>query len=275
VFNGFRPDQDLGPWRQALERVEHEELLLADPVLDLVAYGQAVERIPAASYCFLNSYSVIRHDGWLELMRSIASGPRVGAVGATGSWASQSSHIRYELGLGGPYRRVFASREATHRVFAALDPHTPKVPAPSSRLELVRRTVRSLLTYTVAFPTFPAPHLRSNCMLIGREVWSRALGKAPTEKLAAYRVESGRKGITARLKAMGLLVLVAGHDGRAYEPADWPASQTFWQGEQRNLLVEDNQTRAYDEGDAEVRSVLSGYAWGLRAEPSLLASGLS
>jgi hypothetical protein len=61
---------------------------------------------------------------------------------------------------------------------------------------------------------------------------------------------------------MGLRVLVAGRNGRAYESSEWPASRTLWQGNQENLLVDDNQTRSYQEGDDDVRRALSGFAWG-------------
>jgi hypothetical protein len=267
LFNGFRRDEDLTPWRLCLQHVKHEELGIANPVLDLAAYRQAVEHIPAARYCFLNSYSVIRQDGWLELMGSIASGPGVGAVGASGSWGSQSSHARYALGLGGAYRDVFGDRRATNQVFAGLSADTPATNSPAGPLSRALSGARGLMVYSVAFPAFPSPHLRSNCLLIDRDLWLRVCGRTPRDKLAAYRVESGRRGITARLRAMGLRVLVAGRDGRGYDAPEWAASRTFWQGDQENLLVEDNQTRTYLHGDHEVRRVLSGYAWGSQADP--------
>ncbi len=274
LLNGFRADQDLAPWRRALKHLQHEELRIADPVLDLAAYRQAVELVPAARYCFLNSYSVVRADGWLELMTSIASRPGVGAVGASGSWGSQFSHTRYNLGLGGPYRPVFADRGATNRVFAGMSlDDTPTASLLSSRLRLAFAAARELIAHSVAFPAFPSPHLRSNCLMIDRDVWMRVCRQAPSDKFGAYRLESGRRGITPRLKAMGLRALVVGRDGRSYETSEWPASRTFWQGNQENLLVEDNQTRVYQYGDPEVRAVLSGYAWGSQADPT--AAGLS
>lgn len=51
LFNGFRPHQDLTAWRRALEHVAHEELGLASPMVDLAAYRQAVELVPARRYC--------------------------------------------------------------------------------------------------------------------------------------------------------------------------------------------------------------------------------
>jgi hypothetical protein len=267
LFNGFTAEDDLSPWRRLLAGLEHEELRLERPVVDLAAYIQAAQRIGATRYCFLNSHSVIRTDRWLALLTSIAARPGVGAVGATGSWASQASYLRLDLALGGPYRRVFADRVATIRTLASLSPDKlPPAPAPDP-LRGALSGGRTLLNYTIAYASFPCPHLRTNCFLIDRDVWLQVCSGLPTDKGEAYLFESGRRGMTARLKATGLRVLVAGRDGRAYEASEWAASRTFWQGNQENLLVEDNQTRSYRDGDVNVRRALSGFAWGRLADP--------
>jgi hypothetical protein len=67
---------------------------------------------------------------------------------------------------------------------------------------------------------------------------------------------------------MGLKVMVVGRDGIGYQPDEWPLSETFWQGEQSNLLVADNNTANYTFGDAATRSHLSCFAWGDQAAPS-------
>jgi hypothetical protein len=268
LFNGFRPDQDLAPWQRCLEHVRHEALRIESPVLDLAAYRQAVELVPAARYCFLNSYSVIRADGWLELMRAAASARRVGAVGASGSWGSQFSHVRYAFGLGGPYREVFGDRRSANQVFTGLSAHTRGDPVPTGFMRRALTAAHAMFVYSRAFPSFPSPHLRTNCLLIDRDLWLRVSGADPRDKLAAYRVESGRRSLTARITAMGLRVVVVGRDGCAYESPEWPRSETFWQGNQENLLVEDNQTRTYLDGDAEVRRLLSAYAWGRQSDPA-------
>jgi hypothetical protein len=128
----------------------------------------------------------------------------------------------------------------------------------------------------VQFADFPSPHLRTNALLVDRERWLDVCRPSPRDKLAAHRLESGRRGITARLTAMGLRVVVVGRDGRAYERSQWPDSRTFWQSSQENLLVADNQTRAYADGDAQRRRVLSGYAWGFQANATgVQSSGMA
>jgi hypothetical protein len=61
---------------------------------------------------------------------------------------------------------------------------------------------------------------------------------------------------------------VAGADGRAYEAQHWPEARTFWISLQENLLVADNQTRAYAEGSDAARERLAYFAWRRRPDGS-------
>ena len=104
LLNGFAPNQDLTPWTRALGGVEHEQLRLAQPVLDLAAYREAVERLPAERYVFVNSFSVIRGENWLGALDAQLSAPHVGVVGTAGSWESAYSGAPRPLR---PFRRGF------------------------------------------------------------------------------------------------------------------------------------------------------------------------
>jgi glycosyltransferase involved in cell wall biosynthesis len=119
------------------------------------------------------------------------------------------------------------------------------------------------------YDTFPAPHLRSNAFMIRREVMLKLTSMRMATKEDAYRFESGKDSMTNQVLRMGLNVLVVGRDGCAYEKEKWPQSETLWQGEQRNLLVADNQTRDYAGADAFRRAVLSAQAWGREAAPGV------
>ena len=55
--------------------------------------------------------------------------------------------------------------------------------------------------------------------------------------------------------------------GQAIRCRGLAESETFWQGEQDNLLVADNQTESYQRGDPGRRYALSTFAWGERAKP--------
>jgi hypothetical protein len=88
-------------------------------------------------------------------------------------------------------------------------------------------------------------------------------------KIQAYRLESGKNSITKQVEKMGLKPLIVGRDGRGYEQHDWNISETFWHGEQENLLISDNQTRKYDTSDLIWRQKWERFAWGETAEMSL------
>jgi hypothetical protein len=306
LLKGFHGESSAEPHRELAGDLCSHYVSVPDHGFDLGAYRQAAHELTHRRLLFLNSFSVILAERWLELLDAAGRAPGVGAAAASGSWGSQASHVRYSLGLGGPYSTVFPDRAVTHRVFAELDSTAgpnpavgpdlaacldptagpdpaaePRIavggaPAPwrprgarrrpvKTALEIASTTVRQALQ----FPPFPAPHLRTNGLLIERERWLRVCPAPPRDKLAAHRLESGRGGVTARLRGAGLEAVVVGRDGHAYSSPRWAASRTFWQGDQENLLIGDNQTNAYRMGDGERRRVLSGYAWGPSAEPTL------
>jgi hypothetical protein len=82
-------------------------------------------------------------------------------------------------------------------------------------------------------------------------------------------MESGRSGLTAYLRRKGLQVMVCGADGTAFPVNEWPESQTYFAGRQKNLLVGDNQTRRYQMADSRHRGGMQLAAWG-RIDDSVL-----
>jgi hypothetical protein len=249
-----------------LEGTEHRLIELERPVLDLVAYGQALRTVDHERVCILNSHSRIRCDGWLAALDEALGRPGVGMVGATGSWAGMRSYAQYHFRLPSPYRRVWRDRPATLREFRKLALERESAPEPHG-LRYRMNTARTLLDMAAYCPSFPSPHLRTNAIMADRELLVQLLPDDLGRKIHAYRLESGAQGITRQVQRRGLRTLVVDRSGRAYEPEDWPDSETFWQGEQSGLLVADNQTDSYEQGDLERRRVLSRFAWGERAAP--------
>lgn len=249
-----------------LEGIEHRLIELERPVLDLVAYGQAIRAVDHERICILNSHSRIRADGWLAALDRTLTRPDVGIVGATGSWAGMRSYAQYHLRLPSSYRRVWRDRSATLSEFRELA--LERDGAVESRgLRGRVNTLRTLLDMTVYCPPFPSPHLRTNAFMADRELLVELLPERLARKIHTYRLESGARGITRQVQRRGLLALVVDRSGQAYGPEDWPDSETFWQGAQSGLLVADNQTDSYQRGDLERRRVLSRFAWGERAAP--------
>ena len=78
----------------------------------------------------------------------------------------------------------------------------------------------------------------------------------------SYKFESGKNSLTSQIINKDKKVIVVGKDGIGYDKEHWDSSNTFWISEQENLLISDNQTRAYVNGDSEKKSYFSRIAWG-------------
>lgn len=103
VFAG--PEEDRSPFHAAFEGVAHERLDLGLG-MDLAHYRTAVERRPAAAYCFVNTVTEVLAAGWLGLMSDALGEEGVGIVGACGSYESPNA-VRP-----GPLRRLRPGFEA-------------------------------------------------------------------------------------------------------------------------------------------------------------------
>lgn len=270
LFNGVSIGADRAALDAELDGLEHRVVTIDRPLLDLAAYTAVAAQLRHRRLLFVNSYSRPLAEGWLAHMDAAAHEPGVGVVGASGSWGSMASHTRLNLGLGGPYSRVFADPQEVTRVFVALTDGREDIgpPATGGRVARARGRGLTIARHLTRFPSFPAPHVRTNAFIIPRDVLLSLDGLSPADKFAAYELESGRHSITRQLQVRGLRALVVDRGGETYSPEQWPASHTFWQGEQRGLLIADNQTEVYERGSIEVRRILAGYAWGRDAVAS-------
>jgi len=227
IFKGFTGAASLAPCEALLEGVSYRRMFVRDFGFDVRPYLKAGREQPHELFVFLNSFSRLLVPGWLEHLLRHARQPGVGIVGATGSHQS-----------------------------------------PLDDSALLRREKRRLLRlgrYAVSirgrFAPFPNPHVRTNAFIIPKAVLSTLRCRPILTKWSAYRFESGVDSMTRQVMRAGLKALLAGRDGRAYEPPEWPQANTFWIANQENLIVSDNQTRAYEQGSAAFRERLAFFAW--------------
>ena len=230
ILKGFRGNDIPYEIESQLNHYSHQRMSIPDEGYDIDSYIAAAQVIKNKYVCFLNSFSEILSDKWLEkLYRHLSSG-RCGMVSATGSWESL-----YTTTLG-------AGR---------------KIPL----CYWVRRMIT--LKLKRQFLPFPNPHLRTNGFCISRELFlDVTCGYTIKTKDDTFLFESGRDGISKRIASRGLDLVVVGRDGRGFFPHDWAVSGTFRQDEQKNLLIADNQTRMFIDADNAMRNKLSQHAWG-------------
>jgi hypothetical protein len=205
-------------------------IYVPDVGYDIGKYRAALESSDLELCCILNSYSTIRASGWLAEFSQSARDPRVGIVGATGSYESRWAEAFAGLGQ----RRGLR----------------------------VLRGVPGALKRWAAYPPFPNPHIRTNAFMIRRDVFQRVEWPRNPSRMGALRFESGRRSLTRQVLAMGLDAVIVGRDGRRYGVSEWPLSSTFRQNGQHNLLVADNRTIQYSTGAPEFKRQLAAAAWG-------------
>jgi hypothetical protein len=85
VYKEFRRPAALDEARRRFAGVEHDELQLPEPCLDLAAYARIAATADAPWLQFLNSNSELLDAGWLAKPLAHLLRPTVGLVGATGS----------------------------------------------------------------------------------------------------------------------------------------------------------------------------------------------
>ncbi|MDR3392578.1 MAG: hypothetical protein P4L77_12680 [Sulfuriferula sp.] len=251
VFKGFSLSSAKEAYLKLLAPLRFSTLEVTDAGFDITAYFAAFECYADkyCYFCFLNSFSVIQDSEWLSKLYNQISQPGVGLVGATGSWQSHRSLHWAWL----PISMIIAAAQH-YRLYKGKPIHT----------RLVLGAVGSCQhgSFFWDYDPFPNYHLRTNAFMIAGALMGRIKRPEIKSKMDAYRFESGKKSLTRQILKMGQAVLVIGKNGKAYEISNWKDSETFWQSDQGNLLVADNQTRDYQNGDARRRKYLSTMAWG-------------
>ena len=250
LFKGFERKKELQKYRLVLEPFKYKELHVPDEGFDITAYFAVPRSFDYKYYCFLNSFSVILDTEWLLKMYQHISRDGGGLVGATGS-----------------YQSLYVAADASQWNLL-IEKVIQKTKYPWLRRYWIGRldwTLRHLINewrFKSYFDPFPNYHIRSNAFMLRQEVIKKIGCPKIRNKMDAYRCESGKRSITKQVIGLGKNVLVVGKDGKAYEKEDWWKSNTFWQGDQENLLVSDNQTRTYAEGKLSEKKYSSHSAWG-------------
>jgi hypothetical protein len=272
-----------------LEPAFANAISISDDGFDINAYAEAAARLPHKYVVFLNTFSEIASDDWLQKLRSALSDSAVGIAGATGSYESlHGSMKRVNKGWWLFQNRILPSPTGVRRIFRTIRKLLPK--------RFVREAQTRIISYFVAstakpnydrtlddkfetfwqrelkaggayeflnrIPGFPNIHIRTNAFMIERRIFLDTQPGTIKTKIDSYMFESGPDSLTQQILRLGLKVLVVGADGRSYDIDQWTASGTFRLGTQHNLLVKDNQTRAFEHMHRSSKLAYVGMTWG-------------
>lgn len=238
LFNGFNHESEIIPFKDYLNSTGLQyQILLSREKFDIGSYFYAARNCQSSYILFFNTYSEILHEGWLFNLYSNIIKPNVGVVGCTGVWGDYGGNHLYRG------RNIF-------------------------------NKLRSWLIYKYNFAPGILPHLRTNSFLIKKEVFLSLTYYYPkpflffylkfglTEnKLRTFCFEHGKNSMTRQIIKKKKEVLLIDKFGKSYSIKDWRDSHIFWNGNQENLLVKDNQTMIYETANAELKSKLKFKAW--------------
>lgn len=272
LFNGF-DESEVQAYLPLAADLPHHVIRLAEPVQDIPAYLEAARRLSGEFLCFCNSYSAPLAAGWLGMLHRHAAAPGVGLVGASGSWESHLSDLRRSYSPTG-LARIAASRLAPARGASAGTAATPRgALPPRGTLATIRARWREFERVRANIPPFPNPHLRTNGLMIRRELLCGLRHPPIRDKFDAHAFESGWDGLSRQVLGTGRRLLTVGRDGAGYAPPEWWRSGGYRSGAQENLLIADNRTREFDALDDASRAVVRLNTWG--ADPEATARGLA
>jgi hypothetical protein len=294
IYKGFDQRVDLDAARRVFHDLPHVDIELSDVGFDIGAYVESSRRVSDDYLAFLNTHSEIVAPDWLAKLFEHASRNKVGIAGTMGSYESiQETVLLLKnviwqcVGVGQHYD----ARVAYYYDFVLKQHHpawytstgTVVPPATRGRTKLQRtfstalriarypRFVRggTRLIWPGAssfnirlFPPFPNPHIRSNGFMLRREQLLALHPSTTPRKVDASLFESGVDSLTAKVRRRGYSAVVVGRDSHGYEVAEWHKSGTFRLGDQRNLLIADNHTRAFEAMSAGARLTHARMTWG-------------
>lgn len=245
LFNGYQLKKDAEPFLKILEQSGIQATTaFTESRFDISAYLNIAKELTHPWLAFLNTYSLILHPNWLLYLYQNIQAENIACVGATGSW-------------GNKYRD---------------DQYRKLVKNPASYFRLA--AIKEMIKYRFNFYPAVSAHIRTNSFLVRRTVFLKMeyrlfkpfifnfLHGFKESKLASECFEHGKNCMTKQMTRLGFELLLVNKNGIGYPLNEWNKAGSFWQGEQENLLISDNQTEKYRLADAEERSFYQHFAWG-------------
>ena len=232
---------DLKIYKNLLVDIPHKLLTIPDKGFDIDSYFLAARKTNYKYYLFLNSFSIIESENWLLKMYKFISKSNIGLVGSSASLQSICPTITL--------KDIF-NKDKLKKI---------------NSLGIFLKYIFLMFFYPILFyfyGNFPNPHIRTNSFIISREDFLKINVGRFFFKFQTWYFESGRNSLSNRIEKLGKKLIVVGKDSKSFEKDQWKISNTFWNMNQDNLLISDNQTRKYYFANKEQRAFYRKSAWG-------------
>jgi len=117
--------------------------------------------------------------------------------------------------------------------------------------------------YLINFKTFPNPHIRTTGFLINSKNYIEFFkDKNCKNKYDAWKIESGKKGLTNYFLKKGFPIKLVNSDGISFEIDNWPKSNTYCYSDKSRLIISDKHTRKYDLLNLDEKKFFKKSVWG-------------
>lgn len=260
VFKGFPDRGSLARAKALFTGVPINAVEVDDQGFDVGSYVKAAKLVLNRRLLFLNTFSRILADNWLEHFDRALDRPEVGVVGATGSWAANTAGPEATMVF--LVRRMLGLPAQLHQSVehVQLDGGNAR----AGKAGAAKMYLSAPFDYAVRyyrFGRFPNPHLRTNAFMMDRARFLALDLPSFKSKSDTYGFESGRRSMTKQILTQGLQPVVIDRHGRAYRIPEWKSSSTFRVGEQENLIIADNRTVNFSEAGPAHRQYLEKLSW--------------
>lgn len=268
ICKGFSKKEEFEALQKIFQDIPHQIIPVEDDIgMDLAAYKEASNQVNHPYVCFLNTYSRINNDNWLQKFFSHCEKEDVGLVGATGSFESIYESSVYFVGS-----NLFFLSSQRKKTFYLFYCHLKNFFHKKIfkgylknifNLWRINTNPHSFWHFINEVPSFPNPHIRSNAFMLRLKDWNSITeDKTLKTKTDSLLFESGVDGLSNFFFHQGRKILIVGSDGKGYSPLDWPEGGFFRSKNQENLLVKDNQIEYYLGASKSLQNLLRLCAWG-------------
>lgn len=249
LFNGFRHENELNQFYEVINAMDITlEVVTTSSKFDIDAYFNIAQIKTEYDYfMFLNTYSIILHSNWLRYFYNNLIMPQVACVSATGAW--------------GDFKHTDDYINSKNRIL---------------KLNFDLIDLKKVIYFRFNFYPSVGVHLRTNAFMVKRSIFL-AIKRPPvrpfilslifnlnSKKIRSFCFEHGSNSFSQQLLKCGYKILVIDKFGNGLQVNDWAHSNTYHNGLQENLLVQDNQTLKYHVSNSENKNKLKYGTWGIK-----------